>query len=145
MKYTPDCTRLYTPSLLDLHSQNAPKHTPSTFSSTFPVMLSCTLPIAFDGTLPACLTVHSQVSSHDALKHIPQHTLKYTPNCTRWHTPSLLDIHCQSHSKYVPKYTSEYVFKYTPGHTLKDAPNSTQCHTPSLFDCTLPRMLSRHC
>jgi hypothetical protein len=38
-----------------------------------------TLPIASDGTLPACLIVRSQVSSHDA------------PNCTRKHTPSLHD------------------------------------------------------
>jgi hypothetical protein len=40
---------------------------------------------------------HSQVSSQDALKTFsdalkltPKHALQYTPNCTRWHTPSLL-------------------------------------------------------
>jgi hypothetical protein len=54
-------------------------------------MLSRTLPIALDGTLPACCTVHFQVSSQDALKHTPKHALKYSPNCTRWHTPSLPD------------------------------------------------------
>jgi len=54
-------------------------------------MLSRTLPIALDGTLPACWTIRSQVSSQNALKHTAEYALKYTPNCTRWHTPSLLD------------------------------------------------------
>jgi len=40
----------------------------STFSSTLPTMLSRTLLIALDGTLLLCLTVHSQISSQDALK-----------------------------------------------------------------------------
>ena len=57
-----------------------------------------TLPIALDGTLPACCTVHSQVSSQDALNHTPEHALKYTLNYTRWHTPSLL--HWEIHPKY---------------------------------------------
>jgi len=55
-------------------------------------MLCRTLPIALNGTLPACLTVRSQASSQDALKHTPDYALKYTPNCTQWHTPSLLDF-----------------------------------------------------
>jgi len=42
-------------------------------------------------TLPACLTIRSQVSSQDAPKHTPGHALKDAPNCTRWRTPSLLD------------------------------------------------------
>jgi hypothetical protein len=104
-------------------------------------MLSRTLSIALDGTLPACLTVRSQVSSQDALKHTPKHTLQYTPNCTRWHTPSLLDTRSQAHSKYAHKYTSEYVLEYTPGHALKDSFNCTRWHTPSLLDCTLPSTL----
>jgi len=152
LKYTPDCTRLYTASLRDLHSQEAPKYSqstlphtsPSTFSSALSVMLSRTLPIALDGTPPACLTVRSQVSSKDTLKHTPKHIVKYTSNCTRWHTPSLLDICCQAHSKYAPKYTSEHILKYTPRHVLQDAPNWPRCHTPSLFDCTLPSKLSRY-
>jgi hypothetical protein len=52
-----------------------------TLSSTLPRTLSRTLPTALDGTLPACWTVRSQVSSQDALKHTPEHALKYTPNC----------------------------------------------------------------
>jgi len=66
----------------------------------------------------------------------------YAPNCSRWHTPSLLDLRSQVssqvHSEYAPKYTSKYVLKYTPGHALKDASNCTRWHTPSLLDCTLP-------
>jgi len=93
LKYTPDCTRLYTTSLLDLRSrvssQDSPKYTPSTFSSTLPSMLSRTLLIALDGTLPACLTVRSQVSSQDALKHTPR-TLSSTLPIALDDTPSLL-------------------------------------------------------
>ena len=89
-------------------------------------MLSSTLPNALDGTLPACLTVRSQVSFQDALMHTPEHALQYAPNCTGWHTPSLLDCtlpsklsrRSQVHSEYAPKYTSDYVLKYTPGHAL---------------------------
>jgi len=84
LKYTPDCTRLYTPSLLDLRSQvssqDAPKYTPSTlpstpastFSSTLPGMLSRTLLIALDGTLLACLALRSQVHSQEA-RHSQSH------------------------------------------------------------------------
>ena len=98
--YVPNCSRWHTPSLLDSHSQvssqDAPKYTPSmlpstpsTFPITLPSMISRTLPIALDGTLPACLTVCSQVSSQDALKHTPEHALKYTIALDD--TPSLLD------------------------------------------------------
>jgi len=58
--------------------------------STLPGMLSRTRPIALDGTLPACLTVCSQVSSQDTPKYTSKHALKYTPNCTRMYTPSLV-------------------------------------------------------
>ena len=80
--------------------------------STHQSMLSRMLPIALDGTLPVCLTVHSQLSSQDAL------------NCARWHTLSLLDcmlpskhsrrseahsrawfqLHSQLHSMTLPAY-----------------------------------------
>jgi hypothetical protein len=101
VKYTPDCTRLYTPSLLDLRSQqsseDAPKYTVSTlssislsmFSSTLSGMLLRTLTLALDGTQPACLTVYSHTSAQEALKHTPEHALKYASNCTRWYSPSL--------------------------------------------------------
>jgi len=95
--------------------QYAPKWALRTLSITLPSVLSSTLPIALDGTLAACLTVCSQVSSLDALNHTPEHPLKYTPNCTRWHSPSPLDCtppstlsrHSQEHLWVPPKYTSE--------------------------------------
>jgi len=46
-------------------------------------MLSMILAIALDGTLPACLTVRSEVCSHDALKPTTEIDLNDTPNCTR--------------------------------------------------------------
>jgi len=124
-------------------SQDTPKYTPSTFSSTLPGMLSKTLLIALDDTLPACLTVCSQVSSQDNLKHTLEHTLKYTPNCTRWHTPSLLDYTLPSQLTRCSQAHSEYILKYTPGHALKDAPNCTRWHTFSLLGSTLKSTLSR--
>ena len=74
--------------MLPSRLQDAPKYTlstlPSTPPSTFsiPGMHSRTLPIALDGTLPACLTVRSQVSSQDAPK--------YTPSTLSSTLPSLL-------------------------------------------------------
>jgi hypothetical protein len=54
-------------------------------------ILSSTFPIALDGTLAACLTIPYKVNSQDALNHIPEQPLKYTPNCARLHTRSLID------------------------------------------------------
>jgi len=95
---TPACTLPCTPP------STLPRTPPSTLPSTPPSMLPSTPPsmlqstqqsilswmlrIALDGTLPACLTVHSQLHSQDAF------------NCTRWHIPSLL--HCmfpRTHSR----------------------------------------------
>ena len=42
-------------------------------------------------TLPACLTIRSQVSSQNTLKHTPEYALKYTSNYTWCHNPSLLE------------------------------------------------------
>jgi len=93
LNYTPDCTRLYTPSLLDLHSQassqDTAKYTPSTLPrtppSTFPSahlgMLSRMLPIALHATPPACLTERSQVSSQDTPMYTPS-MLPSTPLST---------------------------------------------------------------
>jgi len=109
--------------------------------STLPGTLSRTLPIALDGTLPGCLTVRSQASSQDALKHTPStlsNTLPIAPDDT---LPACLTIRSQVHSEYAPKYTSEYALKCTPGHALKDAPNCTRLHTPRLLDCTLSSTL----
>jgi hypothetical protein len=155
LKYTPDCTRLYTPSLLDLRSQvssqDALKHTPNCTRWHTPSLLDYTPP----SSLPRRSQVHSEYAPKYTSEYVPKYTLEHAfkdaPNCTRWHTPSLLDctlpsklLRCsQVHSEYAPKYTSEYVLKYTPGHTLKDAPNCTRWHTPSLLGSTLPSTLSR--
>jgi len=55
------------PSTLPVHSQEPLQ---SMFSTTLFGMLSRTLPIALDGTLPACLTVYFQVRSQEAVTHI---------------------------------------------------------------------------
>ena len=106
-------------------------------------MLSRRLTIAPDGTLPACWTVRSQVSSQDDLKHTLEHALKYTPNCTLWHTPSLLNYSPPSKLTRSSQVHSEYIRKYTPGHAPKDALTGTRWHTPSLLDCTFSHQLSR--
>jgi len=53
-------------------SQDAPKYTPSTFSSTLPGILSKSLLIALDGTLLACLALPSQVHSQES-RHSRSH------------------------------------------------------------------------
>jgi hypothetical protein len=42
-------------------------------------------------TLPTCLTICFQVSSPNALKYTSEFALIYTPHCTWYHTPILLD------------------------------------------------------
>jgi len=134
----------------------------STFSSTLPGMLSSTLPIALYGTLPACWTLCSQVCSQHTLNHTPEHALKYTPNCTWWHAPSLLDctlpsnlskrsqshsqLHSMAHSQpawlYAPKYALQTLwitFSSTHSSTLPIALDNT----PSLPGSTLPSTPSR--
>jgi len=104
---------------------------PDQLHSMLPCMLSTILLIALDGTLAACLNVHSQVSSEDPLNHTPKHPLKYIPNCTRWHPPSLLDCTLPS---MLSRNTQEQlrVFTHVPlrvacKYTLKwkDTPNFT--------------------
>jgi len=72
------CARYYTSCCIQLNSQ---MH-----------FIVCSQALkTLSSTLPACLTIHSKVSSQNTLKHTPEYALKYTPKCTRWHTPSLLD------------------------------------------------------
>jgi len=98
------------------------------------------------------------------------HAPKYTPDCTRWHTPSLLDLYSEVSSQDAPKYTSGHAPKdaanctrwhtlglldlrsqvssqdtpkCTPGYALNDTHNGTRWHNPSLLDCLLPGQLSR--
>jgi len=105
-------------------------------------MLSRTLSIALNGTLPACSTVCCQGSANDDLKHTPKHALKYTLNCTRWHTPSLLDYTLPSQLTRCYQVYSEYILKYTPRHALKEGPNCARWHTPSLLGSMLPSTFS---
>ena len=146
---------------------------PSTLWSTLLIALGCTLPACFTIrsqllsmahsqpawlTLPSKLSKRSQVHSEYAPKYTSVYVLEYTPgrapkeapNCTRWHTPSVLDytlpsklsrrsqehlwVRTQVHLRVALKYTPEYVLKYTP--------NCTRWHTPSLLDCTLSSKLS---
>jgi hypothetical protein len=76
-----------------------PRTCSSPLCSTLLIALNCTLrsmfsrnlSIPLNGTLPACLTVHFQISSQYALQHISMNTLKYTPNYICLYTPSLHD------------------------------------------------------
>jgi len=166
LKYTLDCTRWHTPSLLDctLPSKLSRRSQLHSMAHSRPTWLCApkwalkTLPIAFDDTLSACLTVRSQVSSQDA------------PNCTRWHTLSLLDctlpsklsrrsqLHSMAHSQPAWLYAPKWALKTLPiahDDTLsacltvhsqvssQDALNCTRWHTPGLLDCTFPGTLSR--
>ena len=110
------------------------------------IMLHSThLANAFHCTLP---------SSQDALKHTPEHALKCTPNCTRWHSqstwlyaPKYAHKRPQAHSR-VPSQIlfqlnsmahSQPAWLYAP----KDTPNTLPSTPPSTFSSTLPSMLSR--
>jgi len=168
---TPHCVRWHTPSLLDYmlpsklwwcsqlhswarsqvhsqlhsmtHSQPAWLYAPKYALKT----LSITLPIALDDTLPAYLTIHSEVSSQDALNHTPKHALKYTPNYTRWHTPSLLN--CTLWSK-LWRHSQEHLWLHSQVHlpvayqyTLKreNTPNCTWVYAPMYAPaCSIQRL-----
>jgi len=173
--YTPDCTRLHTPSLpnwtlpfaldgtlpacLTYTREEALKMLPSTLRD----MISRMLPVAPDGTPSVCLTVRSPPRSQDALEHTSKHTFKYTPNCTRWHTPSLhecrlpsklprssqaysqtrsqiyFQLHLMTHTQ--PAWL--YPLKYTPS-MLPGTPRSTFSSTlPGMLSSTLPVALNR--
>jgi len=100
-----------------------------------------------------------------------QPALPCAPNCSRWHTPGLLDctlssmlsrrsqaysrarsqIHSQLHSMTLPAcltlrspVSSQYALNHTPEHAPKYTHNCTWWHAPSLLDNTLPSKLSRH-
>jgi len=83
-------------------------------------------------TLPACLTIRSQVSSQDALKHTSGHALKDAPNCTRWHTPSLLDLHSPVSSQGRSQL-----------HLMAHS-QPIDCTLPIVLDGTLPACLTIH-
>jgi len=90
-------------------------------------------------TLPACLTICSEVSCQDALKYTPGHALKDTLNRTRWHTPSLPDLRSQVSSQ---GHSQLHSMAHSQLAWLHD-PHSTRWHTPSLLNYMLPSKLSR--
>ena len=81
------------------------KQAGSILSSTLPDMLSRTLTIALDDTLPACLTVHCQGTTQDNLQHTFEHALKYTPIALNDTLPACLTIRSQVSSQNAPNYT----------------------------------------
>jgi len=70
-------------------------------------------------TLPACLTVCSQVSSQNSLKHTSEYALRYTPNFTRWYTPSLLICTLPACLTVDFQVSSQDALKHTPEHPPK--------------------------
>jgi len=103
---------------------------PITFSCILPSTLSRTLPIALDGTLLACMTLHSQVSSQDGVKHTPGCALNDAPNCTRWHTSSLLHLCSQVSSQWCSQlHTMAHSLPagvQHPKYTLSSASNGSK-------------------
>jgi len=101
LKYTPNFTQWYTPSLLDYTlwsklSRCFQVH----FKYALMYMTMQILKYTYKHALkdaPKCTPWHtlsyiySQSSSEDAHKHTPQHALKYVSKCITWHSPSLLD------------------------------------------------------
>ena len=79
-KYTPDCTRLHTPSQLDCTPQSKLSRCSEAHSQA-----RSQLPIALDDTLPACLTIRSPVISQEA----PNYTLSTLPSTP----PSTISVH----------------------------------------------------
>jgi hypothetical protein len=119
-------------------------------SITLLSMLSSILPIAVDGTLPACLIIYCKESSQDSLNHTAEHALKYTPNHTWWHSPSLLDYTLpselcwcfKSHFWACSQVQSQLQWIVYSQHgclnTLKCALNLLSRTLPSILSSTLP-------
>jgi len=121
-----------------VHSKYAPS-TLSTFLSTLLGMLSRMLAIALDGTLPACLTVRSKVSSQDALKH----TLSTHPRmfpCT-----PLSSFSCTHPGMLYRRLPIALHGALHACFTVYSQASSqdTVMHTPSMFQVLLPGMLWR--
>jgi len=134
LKWTTDCTPLYTPSLLELcaqdSSQDAFEYTLSTLPSTPLSTSSSKLPNALDDT-PCLLdyTLQSKLSRHSQVHlrvHFQVHSWVCFQGCSQ--LPSM------GHS--------QPAWLYTPKHALKDSSNCTRWHTPSQLGFTLPSSLS---
>jgi len=94
-------------------------------------MLSSTLPIALNGTLPTWLTIPSQVSTQDAPNYTPSMFSSTLPGMLFSPLPIVLDgtlpacltVRSQVSSEGALKHTSEHVPKYTL--KWQDTPNLT--------------------
>jgi hypothetical protein len=128
------------------------------------------LPITLNHTLPACLTIASQLCLQDTFNHTPEHALKYTPNCSRWRTARLLDCMPPTTlpgilSRTLPialdgtlpatlTVSSQVISQNTLKHIHKHAPNSqlhsmahsqrASLYTPKEAVKTLPTTLQVH-
>jgi hypothetical protein len=91
-------------------------------------------------TLKYTLKCTSKYTSKYDLKYTPRDDFQDAPNCTRWHTLSLLDytlpiklLRCsQVHSKLHLMVHSQLTWLYAPKYTLnrKDTPNLTWVYDP---------------
>jgi hypothetical protein len=68
----------------------APKYSSELLSRALLNTQSRTLIFTSYGSLHACLTMCSLVGFQDSLKYTPELALRYTLNCSRWHTLNLL-------------------------------------------------------
>jgi len=153
----PNCTRWHTPSLLNCTlpsklSRRSQAHSRACSQGHYQL---------HSMTLPAWLSVRSQVSSQDVLKHTPENALKHTPNCTRWHTAGLLDcmipsklsrrsqahswarsqVHSQLHLMTLPACMTEcsqVSSQDTPKNTSEYAPKYTSKSLSSTLPSSLP-------
>ena len=116
-------------------------------------------PSLLDYMLASKLSRHSQIHSEYTSKYTAEYVLKYTPghsfqdapNCTRWHTPSVLDCtlpiqlsrRSQVHSQLHLMVHSQPTWLYAPKYTLsrKDTPNLTWLYDPMYSPaCSIQRL-----
>jgi len=95
-------------------------------------------------TLQSKFTRHCQVhceyppkdTSAYVLTYMPGHALKGAPKCTRWHTPSLLDLHS--------RVSSQDTLKYTPSTFSSTLLGMLSRTLPIALSGTLPACLTIH-
>ena len=97
------------------------------------------VPIALDGTLPACYTVHS----NDTFRYISICTEQYNLRQLDYMLPNLVSVQSKIHCSCILKYNSKYVLNYTSAHAYKDVPNCTRSYGSRQLGSTLPSTHSR--
>jgi len=124
-------------------------------STTLPIKLSRTLPVALDGPPSACLTMHSEVSSQGA----PKPTLSMISSTHLSALPRTHQVRSQVHTNYTAKYTLSTVpskhrvccqvhSKYAARYTQSTLPSThrvrCQVHTKYAAKVTLSTLPSTH-